>query len=239
MSLAFPSPEFIPPTRPYPPWWDRPWNHPWNELHRSTRIFFVCLVLAACIAEFLPIIDRSDPKVFIDPDQTDFGFPVPYLTIRQHSPTKWDISAFLADIFAVGALILFLTCWMERYMRGPEMIHGWRKIHRRTWIFLAGMMVACIFLEVYPLVRDSDDQIRLADNMRGTHWLGKGGPFTYYRIDYAETSWGSFLVTAPFRNLFDPLILVFDFILLGAVLAEAGYWFEKRQRKFKATAHSP
>jgi hypothetical protein len=233
MSLAFLRQTL---TRPIPP--PSEWDKPWNELHRWTRVFVSGLVLTALIVEFVPIIDRSEPKNFIDADQTDFGFPLSYLTIGQQS-TKLDVTAFLADVLSVGALIFALACWMERYMRRPKTIQSWPEVHHRTWILLAGMTVAGTVLEVYPIIREyGDERMNLPDYMGGNHWLGRGVPFTYHRIDPAETWSGNFGVITPFRNIFDPLNLVFDFILLGAVIAEATYWFERWQLKQRvATAH--
>lgn len=226
MSLAFPSPEFIPPTKPPPVGWDRPWN----KLHPWTRIFLCGLTLSACLLQVLPIIDRSDSKLFIDAE--DFGFPVSYLTLREHSTNPFDLTAFLGDILAVGALIIASTCWMERYLRQPNAMQSWRNIHRRTWILMVALIVAGTVIEVYPIIREyGDERMNFPDNMPGTNWLGRGVPFTYHRIDSAEIyPRGSGLII-PYRTTFNSTILVFDFILLGAAIAEAGYWFEKWQRR--------
>ena len=57
------------------------------------------------------------------------------------------------------------------------------------------------------------------DYMRGRHWLKKGIPFTYFRIDSAEAYEVQMQgINAPCKIDNDPVIMIFDFLLVGQPL---------------------
>ena len=211
MSLAFPSPEFIPPTSPPPSGADRPRK----RLHRQTLVFFFVSLSLAAVLEFFPLFDRTDPNHFIDADRTELGFPLPYLMIGTQS-TKVDFAAFLADILAVGALVIALTCWMERYLRWLEWKRPWYKLYRPSLIFLGALILGGFFLESFQFTNKHTPFTPYTD-------LERGVPFSYHQFRLRADN--------PPTITFDSTTLVLDLLLLGLTIAEMTYWFERWQRR--------
>lgn len=236
--MAFPSPEFIPPRPPHPGSERR--YHPWL---RETRLLFFILILFAAVLELYPLRERADIHGFLAETYMEMGYPLPFLTFWVRDGPELDVVAMLADVLALGALIIALVSWMERWLRRP-MGASWYKLHSRTVFFLMVLILGGVGLEVYPTLHkytDADERRNdYFDNLwfhngcldGGLDWSGRGIPFTYHRVDPVQTpeTAGYIATNITQETKFYPTILIFDFILVGLAIAEATYWFDRRLR---------
>jgi len=172
------------------------------------------LVLCACVLEFFPLFDRSDPNRFIEADRTDFGFPFSYLTIGFQS-TQVDFGALLEDFLAVGFLVVVFTCWNERWSRNRDTMRRWNNLRPRSWILLGVLVLMGLLVQRITFVLD----------YAWTNYTDKvlGVPFAYYRVHHVSDN-------EP-RTTFDSTFLAFDLLLIAVGIAEVTYWFERSERK--------
>jgi hypothetical protein len=208
------------------------WKRPWYRLHAQTLALFLALILGAAIFEILPNTDRADRNMHVIWVAAEYGFPLTYALAGLES-TKINSAALFADFATVGAIIIALTLCMEKWMR-LEGMPLWYKLHPRSWVLLAVSLACGVILGSYPFITEYtfDEARNHPDDFGGIHWLGKGFPFTYYRVDPAESLEPHAFRTSELRSVtFEPAALVFDFLLIGLVVAEAVYWFERRQRR--------
>src|SRR5260370_40519192 len=96
-----------------------PLKRPWYRLRPQTFALLVGLILAAGILEIFPFVDRPDNPDFPGSFLTQKGVPLIY-GITDFESTRVHFPSLLEDILAVGALILALTCLMERWIRRAE-----------------------------------------------------------------------------------------------------------------------
>jgi hypothetical protein len=235
MSMAFPSPEFIPPGPPCPGS-----NRPWYLLRRQTLVFLLASIVGAGILQLYSITDMSGSDHFLVNIKMEMGFPLPFLTSWVREGPELDVVALLADALAVGVHIVAFASWVERWLGRPVVRY---KLHFRTVFFLLLLILGGVGLEAYPSLHQySESEIRrndYFDNLwfhhgceNGLRWSGRGIPFTYHRVDPVQTpeTAGYIAMNIAQETRFYSTILIFDFLLVGLAIAEATYWFERRLR---------
>jgi hypothetical protein len=205
-------------------------------LHPRTLALLGILILIAAILQIFPFTDRSSGDRFVVAVTTEYGFPLTYATTGLES-VKVNPVALLGNIAAVGAVIIALMFWMERWTQRFVSLCPRYELRPQTRILLVALILGGVLLEGLPFTNGYTDRERmnLPDNLPGNHWLGRGVPFAYYRVDSAESLEPRRLgMDAPSRIAFDSAILVFDFLFLALAIGETVYWFERRQHRLAA-----
>jgi hypothetical protein len=185
----------------------------WRRLHPQTFALLFALTIVILIVQFYPRSGDLSGDENTGMIVMEHGFPFIFNAVGVES-FKLDFNALLANMLIMGATITWSMVWMERCSRRGEGMRTWHSIHSSTWIMIGFLVLLGLFVERYSFVQH-ETMTNYSDEVQGV-------PFVYHQVrDITDNP--------PPLITFDPIILVFDILLIGAAIAEVAYWFERLQ----------